>query len=161
MQLQRYHADTASTREDSYRSGRPSTQPLELMQNSEASKSGTEGKRGSIRTIDDLWRKAEELSAGLKRLSQSKHSLAIRRGVRRGVRRELRDNDNSIQIKAAGRPIFLISSRQEKVKAIYDSLKAAKVRGTSGNAIASTCFQRTQRNSPGLSPRWLTASSLQ
>lgn len=87
---------------------------LELMQNTEASKSGSEGRRGNFQTIDDLWRKAEELSTGLKKLSQSKHPLDIRRGLRREVRGEMQDNDKSIQIKAAGRTYFLdIESTRE------------------------------------------------
>jgi len=114
MQLQRYNDDTVPRREDSYRSGRRSTQQLELMQNSETSKSGSDSERNNFQTIDDLWRKAEELSAGLKGLSQSKHPLAIRRGVGREVRGEMRDNDKSMQIKAAGRTYFLdIESTRE------------------------------------------------
>jgi len=114
MQLRRYNADFVSRREDSYRSGRRSTQQLELMQKDEASKSGSNAELGNFQTIDDLWRKAEDLSAGLKRLSLSKHPLAIRRGVRRGVRGEVRDNEKSIQIKAAGRTYFLdIESTRE------------------------------------------------
>jgi len=84
------------------------------MQNREASKSGSEGERANFQTIDDLWRKAEELSAGLRKLSQSKHPLAIRRGVRRGVSGEMRNNGKSVQIKAAGRTYFLdIESARE------------------------------------------------
>jgi hypothetical protein len=51
--------------------------------------------------------KAQELFAGLKQLSESRHPLDVRRGVRKGVKRRMNDGRQSRQIKAKGRTYFL------------------------------------------------------
>ena len=70
------------------------------------------GSRGNLDrepfiTIDDLLHKAQELLTGLKRLSELKYPLDIRRGVRKGVRKRMNDDGQSRQIKGAGRTYFL------------------------------------------------------
>ena len=59
-------------------------------------------------TIDDLLQKAQELSDGLKKLSEYKHPLDTRRGVKRkGVKKHMNEDSQSKQIKARGRTYFL------------------------------------------------------
>lgn len=58
-------------------------------------------------TIDDLLRKAHELFAGLRRLSEYKHPLDVRRGVRKEVEQSMNDDGQSRQIKGRGRTYFL------------------------------------------------------
>ena len=82
-------------------------QQLKLMQNNGESRSATNRGEDAFETIDDLSRKAEELSLALKKLTQIKHPLDIRRGTRKGVSLQVRDDSNSKQMKAAGRTYFL------------------------------------------------------
>ena len=58
-------------------------------------------------TIDDLLGKAQDLFAGLKKLSEFKYPLDIRRGIRKGVVNHMNDETQSQQIKGAGRTYFL------------------------------------------------------
>ena len=70
MQWQRYNDVTEPRRGEPYRSGRFSMQQLELMQNNRGSRSGSKPDREPFITIDDLVRKAQELSLGLRKLSE-------------------------------------------------------------------------------------------
>ena len=62
--------------------------------------------RQTFETIDDLVRRAEELFTGLRRLSQTKYPLDIRRGVRKEVDEAMSGSENSTQIKAGNRTYF-------------------------------------------------------
>ncbi len=77
------------------------------MPNEKVSRSGSRPVREPFITIDDLLRKAQELFAGLKKLSESKHPLDIRRGVRKEVKKRMSENKQSRQIKGSGRTYFL------------------------------------------------------
>ena len=50
---------------------------------------------------------AQELLAGLKKLSEFKHPLDVRRGVRKGVKQRMNDKMQSTQLKGSGRTYFL------------------------------------------------------
>ena len=63
--------------------------------------------REPFTTIDGLLDKAQDLFAGLKKLSEFKYPLDIRRGVRKGVEKHMNDETQSRQIKGAGRTYFL------------------------------------------------------
>ena len=45
--------------------------------------------------------------AGLKKLSEFKYPLDVRRGVRKGVEKRMNDDTESVQIKGSGRTYFL------------------------------------------------------
>jgi len=57
-------------------------------------------------TIDDCVRIAQELSAGLAKLSEITYPLEIRRGIRKEVSTPMKDKRASKQMKAAGRTYF-------------------------------------------------------
>jgi hypothetical protein len=78
-----------------------------LMPRDEGSRSGSNPGREPFTTIDDLLHKAQELFTGLRKLSQYKHPLDIRRGIRKGVKQRMRDDRQSKQIKGSGRTYFL------------------------------------------------------
>ena len=82
-------------------------QPLLLMPNDNVSRSGTDPNPEPFITIDDLLLKAQELLTGLKKLSEFKYPLDIRRGIRKGVKKRMNDNRQTKQIKGAGRTYFL------------------------------------------------------
>ena len=71
------------------------------------SDSGRELGRDPFTTIDDLLQQAEHLFAGLKKLSEFKYPLHIRRGIRKGVGKSMTDETQGRQIKGAGRTYFL------------------------------------------------------
>ena len=79
------------------------------MLSDRGSRSGGNPDREPFITIDDLLRKAQELFQGLRKLSEYKHPLDIRRGVkkRKGVRKRMNDDKQSKQIKGSGRTYFL------------------------------------------------------
>jgi hypothetical protein len=79
------------------------------MLSDKGSRSGSNPDRDPFITIDDLMKKAKELFAGLRKLSQYKHPLDIRRGVRKGkgVKKHMREDRPSRQIKGSGRTYFL------------------------------------------------------
>ena len=77
------------------------------MPKDEGLRSGSEPDREPFTTIDDCLEKAQALFAGLKRLSEYKHPLDIRRGVGKGVKKRMPDNQPSKQLKASGRTYFL------------------------------------------------------
>ena len=68
---------------------------------------GSSPTREPFITIDDLLYKAQELFAGLKKLSGYKHPLNVRRGARKGVKKRMNDDRKSRQIKGSGRTYFL------------------------------------------------------
>ena len=78
-----------------------------LMQDNTLSDSGSELVREPFTTIDDLVQQAKHLFAGLKKLSEFKYPLDIRRGIRKGVDKPMNDEAQSRQIKGAGRTYFL------------------------------------------------------
>ena len=82
-------------------------QPSLLMPNEKESESGSSQDREPFITIDDLVQQAQELFSGLKRLSEFKYPLDIRRGVRKGVKKRMSDDKQSRQIKGGGRTYFL------------------------------------------------------
>ena len=79
------------------------------MLNDKGSRSGSSLDRDPFITIDDLLHKAQELFTGLRKLSQYKHPLDIRRGVRKGkgVKKRMGEDRQSKQIKGSGRTYFL------------------------------------------------------
>jgi len=62
--------------------------------------------RGSFVTIDDVTRMARELLNGLKKLSESKHPLDIRRGIGKGVIIVANKDKNSKILKAGSKTYF-------------------------------------------------------
>lgn len=104
-------------------------QQLELMQNNEGSRSESDRGADAFDTIDDLSQKAEELSEGLKKLTQSKHPLGIRQGAGRGVSRTMRDDSESKQIKGAGRTYFLDLETTREGKRYLRITESRKERG--------------------------------
>ena len=77
------------------------------MQSDEKPSSGNSPNNEPFVTIDDLLQKAQDLLVGLKKLSESKYPLDIRRGIRKGVKKRMNDDRQSQQLKAAGRTYFL------------------------------------------------------
>ena len=78
-----------------------------LMPNDKESRSGSSPGREPFITIDDCVQKAHELFAGLKKLSDYKYPLDIRRGVRKGVKKRMHSDRQSKQLKGSGRTYFL------------------------------------------------------
>ena len=74
-------------------------QPSLLMPNDKVSGLGSNPDREPFITIDDLIQKAQELFAGLEKLSKYKYPLDIRRGVGKGVKKRMTDDKKSKQIK--------------------------------------------------------------
>ena len=70
------------------------------------SKSEPKPVRQSFVTIDDCVNQAEDLFTGLRRLSQIKYPLDIRRGIKKGVEDIMDDNSIGRQLKASGRTYF-------------------------------------------------------
>lgn len=62
--------------------------------------------REPFATIDDLVIQAEGLFTGLKKLSESRHPLDIRKGVRKGVEDMTDQNDESRTLKAGSKTYF-------------------------------------------------------
>lgn len=79
---------------------------LDLMQDNKVSESGSSPDREPFVTIDDLMQKAQDLLAGLDRLSKYKHPLDIRRGIRKGVMKNMNNDKPSKQIKGGSRTYF-------------------------------------------------------
>ena len=75
-------------------------------------KSSTAGK--SFVTIDDLIEQAHNLFSGLRRLSEYKHPLDVRRGIRKEVENDMTDDTQSKQIKASGRTYFFDIERTKE-----------------------------------------------
>ncbi len=79
---------------------------LELMQNDKESQLGSESGHEPYATIDDLVERARELFSGLKKLSESKYPLDIRRGVGKGVRAMADKKERSRTVKAGSKTYF-------------------------------------------------------
>ena len=77
------------------------------MPKNRESESESSPEREPFVTIDDLLQKAQELFSGLKKLSEFKHPLDVRRGVGKGVKKHMTGDRQSKQIKASGRTYFL------------------------------------------------------
>ena len=77
------------------------------MPNERESKLGNDHSGEPFATIDDWVDKADELASGLRKLSETRHPLAIRRGVKKGEGViEMPDNGDSITVKAGARTYF-------------------------------------------------------
>jgi hypothetical protein len=77
------------------------------MPNAIESKLGSDPQREPFTTIDDLVDRAEELASGLRKLSETRHPLDIRRGVTGGEEvKHMPDNGDSITVKAGARTYF-------------------------------------------------------
>ena len=77
------------------------------MPKEKESKLETDPAREPFTTLDDLVGKAEELASGLRKLSESRHPLDIRRGVKVGEGvSEMADDGDSITVKAGARTYF-------------------------------------------------------
>ena len=96
------------------------------MLDNKVSRLGSDPDRGPFITIDDLVQKAQELSAGLKQLSEFRHPLDIRRGVRKGVKKHMSE---SKQIKANGRTYFLDMAKTKEGKAYLRITESRKGEG--------------------------------
>jgi hypothetical protein len=88
-------------------SGKSWTKLSELMRGKKASKVRIKPKREPFITIDDLVKKAQELTAGLRVLGEYKYPLDIRRGIRKGVISNMTGKEETMQVKAGGRTYFL------------------------------------------------------
>ena len=106
MQSEKSSFNTEEKMGEPYPSGKSWTKQLELMREEKASKLRNDPKREPFITIDDLVEKARELMAGLKKLSESKYPLDIRRGIRKEVVEKMAGNEESMQVKAGGRTYF-------------------------------------------------------
>lgn len=115
MQLQKYSDVTAERAGDTYRSGKSWMQPLLPMPNDKGSSSRSD-RREPFTTIDDLVQKSQELFVGLRKLSDFKYPLEIRRGIRKGVEKSMSTDRQSLQIKAGGRTYFLDIEKTTKGK---------------------------------------------
>lgn len=106
-------------------------QPSLLMPKDEVSRSGSKPDREPFTTIDDLLRKAQELSVGLKKLGEYKHPLDIRRGVsvRKGVRKRMNDDKQSKQLKGSGRTYFLDIEKTREGKPYLRITESRKGKG--------------------------------
>ena len=129
MQLPKYNAAIAEGLEEPYGSGRSWMRPSVLMQNNKRSRSGGNPGREPFTTIDDLMQTAQELFAGLKKLSEFKYPLDIRRGVRKGVKKQMNDDRKSRQIKASGRTYFLDIERTKEGKSYLRITESRKGEG--------------------------------
>ncbi len=71
------------------------------------SKNENDPTRDPFTTIDDLLVKAEELSIGLRRLSEYKHPLDVRRGVKSGEGViDMSEEGDSMTVKAGAKTYF-------------------------------------------------------
>ena len=127
--LPKYNAVTAERPVEPCGSGRSWTQPSLLMLDDKESGSGSSPDREPFITIDDLLCKAQELFAGLKKLSGYKHPLGIRRGARKGVKKRMNDDRQSRQVKGSGRTYFLDVERTKGGKSYLRITESRKGEG--------------------------------
>ncbi|MGH2537464.1 MAG: DUF3276 family protein [Candidatus Promineifilaceae bacterium] len=106
MHYSNYSVSTEEELEGPYRSGRSSTQQLELMQYKTESGLRNDPERRPFTSIDDLAQKAEELASGLRQLGQYKHPLMIRKGSRRKGVKDMQERAESRVIKAGSKTYF-------------------------------------------------------
>jgi len=100
-----------------------------LTQDNTLSDSGSELVREPFTTIDDLVQQAKHLFAGLKKLSEFKYPLDIRRGIRKGVDNHMTDETQSRQIKGAGRTYFLDLQKTKEDKTYLRITESRKGEG--------------------------------
>lgn len=78
-----------------------------IMPNERENKLKSDSERESFLTIDDLVEKADEVATGLRKLSETRRPLDIRRGIKKGKGvKEMPDNGDSITVKAGARTYF-------------------------------------------------------
>jgi hypothetical protein len=116
MQSEKFSFSTEGRKGEPSPSGESWTKQLELMRNGKAPKLRNDPDRETFTTLDDLIGKAQELMTGLKKLSQLRHPLEIRRGIRKGVEENMASDEESMQVKAGGRTYFfdLKKTRDDK-----------------------------------------------
>lgn len=102
------------------------------MPKNKESRSGSSPDHEPFITIDDLLHQAEELFTGLKKLSQYRHPLDIRRGVRREVMKPMNEDRQSKQLNASGRTYFLDIEKTSKGSPY---LRITESRKTEGDAF--------------------------
>ena len=102
---------------------------LDLMQKTKVSGTGSSPDREPFITIDDLMQKAQDLFAGLDRLSKYKYPLDIRRGIRKGVMKNMNVDKPSMQIKGAGRTYFLDVEKTKEGKPFLVITESRKGKG--------------------------------
>ena len=76
------------------------------MQKQTGSKSKSKLEHDPFITIDDCVKQAQILFSGLKKLSQIKYPLDVRRGISKRVKGSMNDNTISQQLKGSGRTYF-------------------------------------------------------
>ncbi len=99
------------------------------MPNDKVSSPGSSPGGEPFITIDDLLEKSQELLAGLKKLSELKYPLDIRRGIRKGVKKRMNDDTQSKQIKGAGRTYFLDIGKTKEGKPYLRITESRKGKG--------------------------------
>ena len=99
------------------------------MPNDKVSRLGSNPGGEPFITIDDLLEKSQELLAGLKKLSEFKYPLDIRRGIRKGVKKRMNDDKPSKQIKGAGRTYFLDIAKTKEDKPYLRITESRKGKG--------------------------------
>ena len=104
-------------------------QPSLLMPNNKVSGSGSDPDCEPFITIDDLLHKAQELFSGLKKLSEYKHPLDVRRGIGKGVKQHMNDDRQSWQIKGSGRTYFLDVEKTKEGKSYLRITESRKGKG--------------------------------
>ena len=81
---------------------------LLLMPKEKESMSGSDAEKDPFTTIDDLVHQADQLVTGLRRLSEYKYPLDIRRGVKKGEGViDMADEGDSRIVKAGAKTYFL------------------------------------------------------
>ena len=76
-----------------------------------------------------LLQKTQELFAGLKKLSEFKHPLDVRRGVGKGVKQRMSSDRQSKQIKGSGRTYFLDLEKTSEGKSYLRITESRKGQG--------------------------------
>ena len=109
--------------------GRSWTQPSSTMQEDKGLRSGSDPDCEPFTTIDDCLQQAQDLFAGLKRLSEYKRPLDIRRGVGKGVKKSMTDNQPSKQLNASGRTYFLDVQKTREGKSYLRITESRKGEG--------------------------------
>ncbi len=87
------------------------------MQKERKSQLGNDQGREPFTTIDDLVQKAEELTSGLRKLSEFKHPLDVRRGVAKGEGViDMAKQEDSRTVKAGSKTYFfdIKKTREDK-----------------------------------------------
>ena len=101
------------------------------MLNDKGLRLGDDPDREPFTTIDDLVKQARELFRGLRKLSEYKHPLDIRRGIviRKGVMKRMNKDKLSKQLKASGRTYFLDVGKTKEKKPYLRITESRKGKG--------------------------------